>query len=463
MRRSGPFRSSRSRRRPTRSWSIESTFRAKRFRSADATFRPEEPRFDFNNQKPSAQNLSHAQAAKVTRSRRREVRPWVRLDGHLGRKTPRSQSRRTPVTRRCGLQPQRPGAIRPSRARPQNSNRISGQEPIRQGRSAYHPGRRGSNPGVRRWQKGASGGLSFETMANVGPTRDDDGWNLADPGSSTDQESLSAPVMLDGVTVPGYDILAELGRGGMGVVYKARHRRLQRLVALKMVLAGSRRGRPGAVPRRGRGRRQAVALQHRPDLRDRRARRPAVLSAGVCRGRQPRPADAREPHQPPLGRPVDRDPGAHHGVAHQRGIVHRDLKPANILLAKAGKHSSVIRGRDVDLQSLPSDHWSKTMIPKIADFGLAKQVDDDSSKTKSGTILGTPSYMAPEQASGQTARSARPPTSILSVRSSTSSWSAGPRFGRAIRSTPFARSWTRSPSRHVSSSPACRLTSRRSA
>ncbi len=189
----------------------------------------------------------------------------------------------------------------------------------------------------------------------------------------------------------------------MGVVYKARHRRLQRLVALKMVLAGAHVGQIGLA--RFRAEAEAVAkLLHSNIVQ--------IYETGEHEGRpyfslefveggslekrlveSPTTPRAAAQFVETLARTME--------VAHQRGIVHRDLKPANILLAKIGSQSSVVRNRDIDSFSLPADHWSRTTVPKIADFGLAKRVGDDSSQTQSGAILGTPSYMAPEQAGGK--------------------------------------------------------------
>jgi WD40 repeat protein/tetratricopeptide (TPR) repeat protein len=179
--------------------------------------------------------------------------------------------------------------------------------------------------------------------------------------------------------VPGYDLLLELGRGGMGVVYRARHLALKRVVALKMILAGS--GAAAEELARFRAEAEAVArLQH-----------PNIVQIYEVSEYNGRPYCALEfvdggsladklAHTPQAARYAAAVVQAlaravHH--AHECGIVHRDLKPANVLLTRQG-------------------------TPKVTDFGLVKRLDDDSGRTRSGAIMGTPSYMAPEQAAGRT-------------------------------------------------------------
>ena len=256
-------------------------------------------------------------------------------------------------------------------------------------------------------------------------------------------------------SIAGYEILKELGRGAMGVVYKARQLGLNRMVALKMVLAGgARRGRGAApLPDRGRGRRPVAAPQHRADLRGRRGRRPARTSRWSSsraaawradRGRQA-PAAARG------GRGwCSSSPEAMDG-AHRNGIVHRDLKPANILLT--------VRSRPAP-QGSPAP--ATACIPKVTDFGLAKRLED-SGKTQAGAIMGTPSYMAPEQAEGRNDL-VGPPADIYALGAILYDLLTGrpPFQGKTILDT-LQQVHPASRCRRASSTRGCRTTSTRSA
>jgi WD40 repeat protein/serine/threonine protein kinase len=178
--------------------------------------------------------------------------------------------------------------------------------------------------------------------------------------------------------LPGYEVLGELGRGGMGVVYKARQVRLKRLVALKMIQAG--RGAGPEQVARFRTEAQAVARLQHPNIvhvyeTAEHDGLPYFSMEYVEGGRLDRklagtPLPARDAARlvETLARAMD--------YAHQRDILHRDLKPANVLLATDG-------------------------TPKITDFGLAKRLEEDLGHTQTGSIFGTPPYMAPEQAEGR--------------------------------------------------------------
>jgi tetratricopeptide (TPR) repeat protein len=191
--------------------------------------------------------------------------------------------------------------------------------------------------------------------------------------------------------VPGYEILEVLGRGGMGVVYLARQVGLNRLVALKMILAG-----PYATTE------QLARFQTEAEAAGR-LRHPNIVQIYEIGQAEGRPFFSleyveggslaqrlKETVLPPreaarllesLARAVQH--------AHQQGVVHRDIKPANILLARDG-------------------------TPKVADFSLARQLDTDSGLTRTGAVFGTPSYMAPEQAEGRS-RDIGPATDIYAL------------------------------------------------
>lgn len=232
------------------------------------------------------------------------------------------------------------------------------------------------------------------------------------PGGTLSDASSAA---LEKIQIPGYEILGVLDRGGMGVVYKALQTRLKRPVALKMILGGAHAG-PQQLSR-FRTEAEAIARLQHPHIVQ-------IYEVGESEGRpffsmefvsggnlaqniehyrlpaspssQTRSSPTKTTDRKEREERIDRVAQLIQTlaetiqVAHERGIVHRDLKPANVLLTPEG-------------------------LPKITDFGLAKRLDSAASKhTNTGAILGTPSYMAPEQAAGKS-RGVGPGTDIYSL------------------------------------------------
>jgi serine/threonine-protein kinase len=202
--------------------------------------------------------------------------------------------------------------------------------------------------------------------------------------------------------IPGYQVEAVLGRGGMGIVYKARHLRLNRPVALKMLLAGAYAG-PGERERFLHEAEAVAGLRHPNimqvhDMGDHEGR-PYFTMEYVADG-----SLAQRLTGTPLGAPYAAALVATLAeavqVAHQGGIVHRDLKPANILLQRKTEFSVAKSGDANAFGIVPAP--ISDFDPKIADFGLARHFEGESALTLSGARVGTPSYMAPEQALGKT-------------------------------------------------------------
>jgi WD40 repeat protein len=204
-------------------------------------------------------------------------------------------------------------------------------------------------------------------------------------------------------TIPGYQVVRELGRGGMGVVYQAWQASLNRTVALKMLRTGDY-----AVPEElARFRTEAEALgrlEHPHIVRvyetGEHAGRPYLVMEFVdgCSLAQ-HLAGAPLPPRPAAELVQHLSEAIHY--AHQRGIIHRDLKPGNILLQESGVRSqeSGVRAERNPAGFADSCLLTPDSCPKISDFGLARiLVGGETVHTQTGAVLGTPSYMAPEQA-----------------------------------------------------------------
>jgi tetratricopeptide (TPR) repeat protein len=201
-----------------------------------------------------------------------------------------------------------------------------------------------------------------------------------------------------------FHIRRQLGYGGFGVVFLAHDPLLNRDVALKIPHADAL-ATPAQRRRFQHEAHAAARLDHPhvvPVYETGEVDRICYIASAYCPGINL--ADwLRQRTEPVPGHEAarlvaDLADGIHH--AHTRGVLHRDLKPANILLQGSGDQGSGIRDQGLGARSLIPDPWF--LIPKITDFGLAKQLGENDGQTHTGTIIGTASYMAPEQAEGKT-------------------------------------------------------------
>ena len=226
----------------------------------------------------------------------------------------------------------------------------------------------------------------LESGLDAPPDRPDGGFSASSPtggpvsdsgGSSSNQEAVRS--------FGDYELLEEIARGGMGVVYRARQSSLGRIVALKMILAGPFASKQ--IIQRFRGEVAAAALLQHPNI-------VAIHDVGLHDGQHYFSMDYVEGQnlsQLVGNRPLPPAKAARYikliaeaiHYAHQQGILHRDLKPSNVLVDASDQ-------------------------PRITDFGLAKRLEGDSSITGTGQMLGSPNFMPPEQASSQRGKVGRP-------------------------------------------------------
>jgi eukaryotic-like serine/threonine-protein kinase len=201
--------------------------------------------------------------------------------------------------------------------------------------------------------------------------------STGDPGTDPDAEHSREEIP----NIEGYVILRELGRGGMGVVYKAKQIDLKRIVALKMIL------RHGSLTKetltRFRTEADSLARVAHPgivqvyEISEHEGQ--AYFTLEYCGGGSLAREIKKGPFAPPKAATVVEQLARAIHFAHEANIIHRDLKPGNVLRTTLGQY-------------------------KITDFGLAKKLDIEENITQSGAIIGTPGYMSPEQASGDVDR-----------------------------------------------------------
>jgi serine/threonine protein kinase len=196
-----------------------------------------------------------------------------------------------------------------------------------------------------------------------------------DTADANDAWELAKPKELP--SLPGYEVLREIARGGMGIVYEARQASLNRPVAVKIILHGALAG--AAEKRRFLAEATAAAKLKHPNI-------VVIHEVGECAGQPFFSMEyvAGESLSRIVRRQLPTPQQAAHYVAevaravqfaHDHGVLHRDIKPSNVLVDESGR-------------------------VRVMDFGLAKQIDADEQLTVTGQLLGTPSYMAPEQISG---------------------------------------------------------------
>lgn len=234
---------------------------------------------------------------------------------------------------------------------------------------------------------------SADETSDLGPPS---GWEETQGGTlpvdgSTIRRTTAVPLRDGPPAIPGFEIIDELGRGAMGVVYKARQVALNRIVALKMILSGE-----GATEKdlhRFQTEAEASAALQHPNVAQvyeiGRHDGLAYFALEYCPGGTLSQRLRDHLQTPREAAELVRTLAVAIQAAHDRGVLHRDLKPANILLS--------------------TDPAAPLPVPKVADFGMAKRFDpgtgvEASGFTLAGTIIGTPSYMAPEQTEGRATR-----------------------------------------------------------